>query len=88
MRPLFEIKFILKGVYGDMGRKNYRLDAKVASGYDITEDCGVNSKRENLYITSIDVARFYEKKHKDVLSKIHKFIKDLPQLGASCIIQI
>lgn len=66
-----------------MGRKNYRLDAKVASGYDITEDCGVNSERESLYITSIEVAHFYEKKHKDVLSKIHKFIKDLPQLGGT-----
>lgn len=83
MRPLFEIQFILKGVYGDMGRKNYRLDTKVVSGYDITKDCGVNSKRESLYITSIDVAHFYEKKHSNVLKKIHNFIKDLPQLGGT-----
>lgn len=44
-----------------MGRENYRLDTKVVSGYDITKDCGVNSERESLYITSIDVAHFYEK---------------------------
>ena len=66
-----------------MGRENYRLDTKVVSGYDITKDCGVHSERESLYITSIDVAHFYEKKHSNVLKKIHNFIKDLPQLGGT-----